>query len=297
MSNTTLVIMAAGMGSRYGGVKQAASFGPSGEWLMDYAIYDAQQAGFKDVVIITRKDLLNDMQEHLQKVWGTKIPIHFALQQPPADANPERTKPWGTGQAILATKELVKNPFVVINADDFYGREAYVAIHNFLTKCATNEPTFSLVGYPLQNTLSDIGSVSRGVCTLNHQQELVSITEMTQIDMRNGKLQNENADATFTDIATDSYSSMNFWGFTCFLFEELEQQWKEFYEKNRNEMKAEFLIPTVVSKMMQEGKIKVQLLPDGKDWCGVTYSEEKELVIAALRKKIAAGIYPEDLSK
>ncbi|MFN8259899.1 MAG: NTP transferase domain-containing protein [Chitinophagales bacterium] len=296
MSNTTLVIMAAGMGSRYGGVKQAASFGPSGEWLMDYAIYDAQQAGFNDVVLITRKDLLNDMQEHMDKIWGARLPIRFALQQPPADANPERTKPWGTGQAILATRDLVKNPFVVINADDFYGREAYVSMHQFLSNCDNHAPTFSLVGYALENTLSDIGSVSRGVCTLNENNELVSITEMTQIDLRAGKLQNENADGTFTDIPANSYASMNFWGFTCFLYEELENQWKAFYDKNRNEPKAEFLIPTVVSTMMNEGKIKVQLLPDGKDWCGVTYSEEKDLVIAALRSKIADGVYPDDLS-
>ncbi|HNY55513.1 MAG TPA: NTP transferase domain-containing protein [Chitinophagales bacterium] len=296
MSNTTLVIMAAGMGSRYGGVKQAASFGPSGEWLMDYAIYDAQQSGFDDVVIITRKDLLNDMQEHMDKIWGTKLPIRFALQQPPADANPERTKPWGTGQAILATKELVKNPFVVINADDFYGREAYVSMHHFLSNCESNEPTFSLVGYPLENTLSDIGSVSRGVCTLNENNELVSITEMTQIDLRAGKLQNENADGTFTDIPANSYASMNFWGFTCFLYGELQNQWEIFYDKYCDEPKAEFLIPTVVSTMMKQGKVKVQLLPDGKDWCGVTYSEEKDLVIATLRSKIADGVYPDDLS-
>ncbi len=297
MSNTTLVIMAAGMGSRYGGVKQAASFGPSGEWLMDYAIYDAQQAGFNDVVIITRKDLLEDMQEHMDKVWKNKLPISFAIQQAPANAPVSRTKPWGTGQAILVTKELVKNPFVVINADDFYGREAYVSIHHFLSNCDNNEPTFSLVGYPLENTLSDIGSVSRGVCALNENNELVSITEMTQIDLRDGLLQNENADGSFTDIPSDSYASMNFWGFTCFLFDELESQWQTFFAKNIDEPKAEFLIPTVVSTMMKEGKIKVQLLPDGKEWCGVTYSEEKDLVIAALRSKIADGIYPDDLSR
>ncbi len=297
MGDTTLVIMAAGMGSRYGGVKQAASFGPSGEWLMDYAIYDAQRAGFNDVVIITRNDLLADMQEHMQKIWGNRISIQFAIQQAPAGANPERTKPWGTGQAILATKALVKNPFVVINADDFYGREAYEAIHTLLAACKTDEPLFSLVGYPLQNTLSDIGSVSRGVCTLDENNKLISITEMTQIDMRDGKLQNENADSSFTDIPLNSYASMNFWGFTCFLFDELEKQWQAFYEKNRNEPKAEFLIPTVVSTMMKAGKVEVQLLPDGRDWCGVTYSEEKDLVIAALRNKINQGIYPSDLSK
>lgn len=297
MSKTTLVIMAAGMGSRYGGVKQAASFGPSGEWLMDYAIYDAQQVGFDDVVIISRKDLVQEMQEHMQKVWGNRIPIQFAIQQPPANANPERTKPWGTGQAILFTKEFVKNPFVVINADDFYGREAYAAMHTFLVNCENNAPTFSLVGYTLQKTLSDIGSVSRGVCTLNEKNELVSITEMTQIDLRNGLLQNENADGSFTDIPLESYASMNFWGFTGLLYPELENQWNKFYEQHKNELKAEFLIPTVVSNMMKEGKVKVKLLPDGKEWFGVTYSEEKDIVIAALRKKIADGIYPTDLSK
>ncbi|MDB5225857.1 MAG: nucleotide-diphospho-sugar transferase [Bacteroidota bacterium] len=295
MKNTTLVIMAAGIGSRYGGVKQAEGFGPSGEWLMDYAIYDAQQAGFNDVVVITRQDLLNDLQEHVDEIWKDKIEIRFALQQPPADANPSRTKPWGTGQAILATKDLIKNAFAVINADDFYGREAYISIQNFLSQLEIDEPVFSLVGYPLKNTLSDIGTVSRGVCTLNENNELVSITEMTKIDRRDSVLQNENEDGSFTTIDEESFASMNFWGFSCFLFDELEKQWQEFYTKNRNEMKAEFLIPTVVSKMMSEGKIKVKLLPDGKDWCGVTYSEEKELVINAIRNKIEKGIYPDNL--
>ncbi len=296
MNATTLVIMAAGMGSRYGGIKQADSFGPSGEWLMDYAIYDAQQAGFNDVVIITRKDLLEDMKKHTDTVWSGRIPIHFAIQQPPADANPERTKPWGTGQAILATKDLVKNPFAVINADDFYGAEAYKSIHTFLSGIERDEPVFSLVGYPLKNTLSDIGTVSRGICTLNDKNELVSITEMTKIDWRGDVLQNENEDHTFTTIPTDSFASMNFWGFSCFLFEELEQQWKDFYSLNKDQLKSEFLIPTVVSEMMKAGKIKVVLLPDGKDWCGVTYSEEKELVIAAIRSKISKGLYPDNLS-
>jgi hypothetical protein len=293
---TTLVIMAAGIGSRYGGVKQADSFGPSGEWLMDYAIYDAQRAGFNDVVIITRKDLLEDMQAHTQKIWGSKIPIYFAIQEPPPDANPERTKPWGTGQAILATRTLVKNPFAVINADDFYGKEAYQSIHAFLSGVQKDERVFSLVGYPLKNTLSDIGSVSRGVCRLNEKNELISITEMTKISMVGNVLKNENDDKSFTEIPMDSFASMNFWGFTLFLFEELERQWEAFYQKNRNELKAEFLIPTVVSKMMKENTVKVVLLPDGTDWCGVTYSEEKDMVINAIRNKIAAGVYPENLS-
>ena len=143
-------------------------------------------------------------------------------------------------------------------------------MHLFLCTCACNESSFSLVGYPLENTLSDIGSVSRGVCTLNENNDLVSITEMTQIDLRAGKLQNENADGTFTDIPANSYASMNFWGFTCFLFGELQNQWEIFYDMYCDEPKAEFLIPTVVSTMMKQGKVKVQLLPDGKDRCGVT---------------------------
>lgn len=297
MSKTTLVIMAAGMGSRYGGIKQAASFGPSGEWLMDYAIYDALQAGFNDVVIITRNDLLENMQLHMKQIWANRITIQFSIQSAPADAPASRTKPWGTGQAILATKDIVKNPFVVINADDFYGREAYVSMHQFLSSCEKNTATFSLVGYPLENTLSSIGTVSRGVCTLNENNELVSIKEMTKIALIDDMLQHDNEDGTFIEIPFNSYASMNFWGFTCFLFDELESQWNQFFSANINEPKAEFLIPTVVSKMMQEGKIKVQLLPDGKEWCGVTYSEEKDTVIATLRSKIDAGIYPNDLSK
>ncbi|HQV79025.1 MAG TPA: sugar phosphate nucleotidyltransferase [Chitinophagales bacterium] len=297
MSKTTLVIMAAGMGSRYGGIKQAASFGPSGEWLMDYAIYDALQAGFNDVVIITRNDLLENMQLHMKQIWANRITIQFSIQSAPADAPASRTKPWGTGQAILATKDIVKNPFVVINADDFYGREAYVSMHQFLSNSENYSPVFSLVGYPLENTLSSIGTVSRGVCTLNENNELVSIKEMTKIALIDDMLQHDNEDGTFIEIPFNSYASMNFWGFTCFLFDELESQWNQFFSANINEPKAEFLIPTVVSKMMQEGKIKVQLLPDGKEWCGVTYSEEKDTVIATLRSKIDAGIYPNDLSK
>ncbi len=295
MSNTTLVIMAAGIGSRYGGVKQADAFGPNGEWLMDYAIYDAIQAGFSDVVIITRSDLKDLLDQHIQAVWQDKIKVQYAIQSPPEGVNSGRTKPWGTGQAILATKDLVNNPFVCINADDFYGREAYQSIHHFLSNLDNDAPTFCLVGYPLENTLSDIGTVSRGVCTLNENNELVAITEMTKIDLADGKLRNENDDKSFTEIPFHSFASMNFWGFTCALFPELESQWNNFFAENIDELKAEYLIPTVVSKMMNEGKIKVKLLPDGKDWCGVTYSEEKDLVIAALRKKIADGIYPEKL--
>lgn len=287
--------MAAGMGSRYGGIKQADSFGPNGEWLMDYSIYDAQQAGFDDVVIITRNDLLEDMQLHTTKIWSDKMPISFVLQEKPADANLDRTKPYGTGQAILATKNAVKNPFAVINADDFYGREAYVAMHHFLSNLENNEPIFSLVGYPILDTLSDIGSVSRGICTLNNNNELIGINEMTKISMQNDVLQNENDDNTNTQIPENSFASMNFWGFSTFLFDELEKQWQYFYTKFGNELKTEFLIPTVVSDLLKAGKIKVQLLPDGKGWCGVTYAEEKDIVINILKEKIEQGHYPEKI--
>lgn len=288
--------MAAGIGSRYGGVKQADAFGPSGEWLMDYAIYDAIKSGFTDVVIITRSDLVELLDNHMKEVWQDKVKVQFAIQSLPDGVTTGRTKPWGTGQAILATKDLVKNPFVCINADDFYGKEAYQSIHQFLSKLDNDAPTFCLVGYPLENTLSDIGTVSRGVCKLNEFNELESITEMTKIDLCNGVLQNENDDKSFTTIPFNSFASMNFWGFTTALFPELESQWNIFFEINKNEPKAEYLIPTVVSKMMNESKIKVQLLPDGKDWCGVTYSEEKDLVIDAIRSKIEQGIYPAKLT-
>lgn len=283
MNKTTLVIMAAGIGSRYGGIKQADAFGSKGEWLMDYSISDAQNAGFDDVVIITRKDLLNDLQEHTNKFWANKMPIQFALQEKPFEANPERTKPYGTGQAILSTKTLVKNPFAVINADDFYGKEAYIAMHHFLSNLGNNEPIFSLVGYPIIDTLSTIGTVSRGICTLNDKNELIEIVEMTKIDLKDGILQNENEDESYTEIPKNSYASMNFWGFSTFLFDELEKQWQDFFAKYGNELKTEFLIPTVVSDLLKAGKVKVKLLPNGKDWCGVTYAEEKESVVKFLK--------------
>lgn len=286
MSKTTLVIMAAGIGSRYGGIKQADTFGPNGEWLMDYSILDAQNAGFDDVVVITRKDLLEDLQAHTTKMWSNKIPVRFALQEKPADAIPERTKPYGTGQAILATKDIVKNPFAVINADDYYGKEAYVSMHHFLNNLENNEPKFALVGYPILNTLSDIGTVTRGICKVNKENELVEIAEISKINLKNNLLRSENEDHTFTEIPKDSFASMNFWGFSCFLFDELEKEWQDFYAQYGKELKSEFLIPTVVSDLLKAGKVKVQLLPDGKNWCGVTYAEEKETVVNILKGRV-----------
>ena len=181
---------------------------PSGEWLMDYAIYDAQQAGFKDVVIITRTDLLVDMQEHLQK-FG-EIPYSVSDSATTGGCQPRPTKPWGHRASNFGNERIGENPFVVINADDFFMVEKPTNLYISCFICKAEEPLFSLVGYPLQNTLSDIGSVSRGVCTLDKNNKLISITEMTQIDMHDGKLQNENSDGSFTDIPINSYASMNF---------------------------------------------------------------------------------------
>ena len=290
----SLVVLAAGIGSRYGGIKQADSFGPSGEWLMDYAIYDAIQAGFTKAVIITRKDLYETLNAHLSEWWRGKIKIDFVFQSPPPQ-HPDRTKPWGTGQAVLATKEVVKEPFAVINADDFYGRRAYKAMGNFLQNVDPLSLHFCMIGYPLTETLSTAGSVARGICDIDNNGNLVSVVEKTKIFELGEDIVNEEEPGRPEILDPNGSVSMNFWGFTPAIFPELSKVWEDFYGQQKNDLKVEFYIPSAVTALMQRNGASVKVLEEGSGWMGVTYSQEKDEVSARLMQLVESGEYPRKL--
>lgn len=292
---TTLVVLAAGIGSRYGGIKQADSFGPSGEWLMDYGIYDAIKAGFTKVVIITRKDLYDTLASHLNDWWKGKIDLEFVFQTPPQQ-HPDRVKPWGTGQAVLSTKDVINEPFAIINADDFYGRKAYMAMGRFLQAVDPASLHFSMVGYPLKETLSGAGSVARGVCSIDSSGKLIAVVEKTKISAQGQDIVNEETDGQPEKLDANGLVSMNFWGFTPAIFPHLTNIWERFYQKNRNELKSEFYIPFAVTEMMENQQAVVDVLPDGADWMGVTYSQERDIVTEKLRQLVKAGHYPGKLA-
>ena len=290
----SLVILAAGVGSRYGGIKQADSFGPSGEWIMDYAIYDAVLCGFSRVIVIVREDILTLMKEHLYALWHNKILIEFLIQPSPTQST-ERTKPWGSGHALLSCKDILKEPFALVNADDFYGREAYKALSHFLTGVDNKKLHFALVTYLLKETISPAGSVSRGICELNAQQQLVSLVEKTHISSHNGIITNEEPQKEKEILGENTPVSMNCWAFTSALFPSVENQWNLFHQANKASTKAEFYIPSAVYYMMQQEKAVIDIIPDGKHWIGITYKEEQALVKEKIHKLVEDGYYPKDM--
>ena len=270
----TLLVMAAGMGSRFGGLKQLNKFGKNKNTLLDFAIEDALEAGFEQVVFVIRKDIEADFRSEVSKKHEGKIEISYAFQSleglPEGFSAPHgRTKPWGTGQAVLVCKDLIKNPFLVINADDYYGKEAYKLAANFLDK---NLPgTFALVAYKLGNTLSKNGSVSRGICKISDDALLVDVEEHCGLAARDA----ENvADDRGNVFFKDTLVSMNFWCFTPELFEILQRDFEDFLSANSGDLKAEFYLPFAVDKALKEGKVKVQVLPNSDFWQGVTYRED-----------------------
>ena len=304
MKNTTLVIMAAGLGSRFGsGIKQLEPFGPNGEIIMDYSIYDALAAGFNKIVFIIRRSLEKDFKE----VIGSRIEkianVVYAYQElddlPAGFTVPEgRTKPWGTGQAILCCKDIVDEPFIVINADDYYGKEAFVKLHDYLINPApvSEALNFCMAGFILGNTLSDNGSVTRGICHVNSKKHLLGVKETHDIYKTENGAGVPNGTGGFTPIDPKSIVSMNMWGFTPELFDILEKGFSNFLSDiTRDGLKAEYLIPTVVDSLIKNGTAQVTMLETNDKWFGVTYREDKENVVKSLRKLIDAGIYPEKL--
>ena len=291
----TLLVLAAGMGSRYGGLKQIDPIGPSGETIIDYSIHDAIAAGFGKIVFVIRESFEEEFKELFNAKLQGKIEVAYVNQEidkVPDGSNyiAEREKPWGTGHAILMAKECINEPFAVINADDYYGREAFFTIAEFLTKeCADGK--FGMVGYHLENTISENGSVSRGVCSTDDEDNLLSVVERTQIEKQDGRIAyREFKEWTFIDNRT--IVSMNFWGFSSALFGHLESQFVNFLKESGNELKSEFFIPTVVSDILEGGHAQVKVLSSDAQWFGVTYKEDKEKAVDAIGKLIDKGVYP-----
>ncbi len=299
MKNVTLVVMAAGLGSRFGGgIKQLEPMGPNNEIIMDYSIYDALKAGFNKVVIVIRKDLEEDFDEIIGQRIKKKVKVEYAFQEVdniPAqyqEMYKDRVKPWGTGQAILVCKDLINEPFLVINADDYYGQEAYQKAYEFLTsnKAQQDKLQLSMVGFILKNTLSDNGGVTRGICEEeNHQ--LVNIVETHNIEKIDGK-----AISKGKEINLDSVVSMNMWGLTPEIFDVLDNNFNQFLSQlNPDDLKSEYLLPTIIGDLLENNKVSVKVLKSNDEWFGVTYKEDKQTVKDSIQALIDKGIYPEKL--
>ncbi len=294
----TLVILAAGMASRYGSQKQTEGFGPSGETIMDYSIYDAIRAGFTKVVFIIRKDFAEAFQGNFDKKLNGKVEIEYVYQEMDSyvkseDVPSDRTKPWGTAHAVLCAQPVVKDPFAVINADDFYGQDAFVKACNFLMEDC-NERTAAIIGYRLEKTLSKHGTVSRGVCDVNENGNLISITERTKIYPENGKVFYED-DNSKIEVSADSSVSMNFWCFHPSIFDLTQKLFTEFTHDNKENLKAEFFIPIVADYFIKNEGGSINAIPTSAQWFGVTYKEDAPSVKADLDALIKDKIYPSSL--
>ncbi len=299
MEKPTLVILAAGMGSRYGGLKQMDVFTPQGDAIMDFSIYDALQAGFGKFVFIIRKSFEEEFKAIFNKKLEGKAAVDYVYQEldcvPEAYVNPERTKPWGTGHALLMAKDAVKENFAIINADDFYSREAFVSMAKALKETDKASYDFKTMAYLLKNTVSDHGYVSRGECQVDTNGFLVDVTERTHIESVNGALMRKDEDGEFVAINPNTVVSMNFWGFTPKCFEFGEALFLNFLEQNKENLKAEFYLPTIVNEILKSGKASVKVLKSEAKWFGVTYKEDKAIVQKAIGKLKEANVYPEYL--
>ena len=295
----TLLIMAAGMASRYGSMKQIQEFGPGGATIMDYSIYDAIEAGFKRVVFIIREDFAENFQNTFEPKLKGKIETEYVYQEMDAYLGeysvPEgRTKPWGTSHAILCASKAVNEPFAVINADDFYGKDAFKKAHNFLSN-ECDEKTYALLGYELSNTLSENGSVSRGVCEVDQNNNLVQIVERLKVYEEDGKIVYEEGDGSKHEIPENFKASMNFWCFHPSLFPFLENEFQEFLKENINTPKAEFLIPHSADRFIKKGLGIIKVIPTAAQWFGVTYKEDAPVVKRKLTELVEDGAYPINL--
>jgi len=298
MSAPTLVILAAGMASRYGSQKQTEGFGPSGETIMDYSIYDAIRAGFGKVVFIIREDFSEAFKASFEPKLNGKIATEYVYQSidkftEGKNVNPERTKPWGTAHAVLCTKGAVNEPFAVINADDYYGAEAFVQAYAFLTKECNNR-TYCILGYELSNTLSENGTVSRGVCSIDAQNVLTQINERTKIYRKGGIIVFEE-DGVETPLAEDTRVSMNFMCFAPNFIDLCAQEFDKFLFTQGQALKSEFYIPVVTGQFAKLGLGDVKVIPTNAKWFGVTYKEDAPMVKANIDALVTAGIYPNKL--
>lgn len=297
-----LVVMAAGIGSRYGGIKQMEPFGPGGEILLDYSVYDAIQSGFEDIIFVLRDEIQADFREHVEPRLAKHCNVQYAMQR--LDAIPEgeavpasRVKPWGTAHAVLACKDQITGPFGVINADDFYGREAFGLLFDFLEGLGDGGgASMALVGYELRKTLTEHGHVSRGVCRVSEAGTLKEIVERKKVRRFGDAIRYEVPDGGWVDVEPDATASMNMWGFGCEFLAQLEERLRAFFVEHRDDLDtAEFLLPEVVGALVRASEARVGVLHTAESWFGVTYPDDRPRVEEAIRRLTADGVYPSPL--
>ncbi len=296
----SLIVLAAGMGSRYGGLKQIDPMGPSGETVLDYSVYDAIRGGFDHVIFVIREDFAEAFREGIGSRFADKIRVDYAFQRlddvpAPFSPPPGRTKPWGTSHAVRAARQFVNAPFAVINADDFYGRDAYLQACAFLNECDASR--CALVGYPLENTLSDHGSVNRGICDVDKSRMLLAVEEVVKIQRdADGVVAGIGMDGQRSEVDPLAPASMNFWAFPKEFLTNLEQEFVAFLEENAAKETSECYIPTVVDSLIRKGELACEVLHTSSKWFGVTYPDDKPHVVESIRGLIEAGEYPSNLA-
>ena len=297
----TLLLLAAGMGSRYGGLKQLDGLGPNGETIMDYSIYDAIQAGFGKIVFVIRKDFEDQFREKILSKYEGHIPAELCFQAlddlPEGFSVPEgREKPWGTNHAVLMGKDVIKEPFAVINADDFYGRDSFAVLGKYLSELPEGSKNkYSMVGFRVGNTLSESGSVARGVCSANEEGNLTTVVERTEIMRINGVVSYKDENGEWVGIEDNTPVSMNMWGFTPDYFKYSEDYFTEFLDANKDNLKAEYFIPLMVNKLINENTATVKVLDTTSKWFGVTYAADRQSVVDKIQALVDAGEYPSKL--
>jgi hypothetical protein len=298
----TLFVLAAGMGSRYGGLKQLDGLGPHGETIMDYSIYDAIRGGFGKVVFVIRKDFENDFRTKILSKYENHIPVELVFQSltdlPEGFVCPkDRVKPWGTNHAVLMGKNVIHEPFAVINADDYYGRDSFAVIGKELADMTGKKNDYCMVGYRVGNTLSESGTVARGICEKDAEGYLTTVVERTAIERINGKVSFTDENGKLVSIPDNTPVSMNMWGFTPDYFEYSEEYFKEFLKENSDKPKAEYFIPLMVNKLINEGTARVKVLDTTSKWFGVTYAADRQGVVDKFKALHDAGEYPENMFK
>ncbi len=293
----TLLILAAGMGSRYGGLKQIDPVGPKDEALIEFSIYDAIRAGFGKVVFVIRPDIEDVFKEKFSNKFDDKIEVTYAFQEvntpiPGIDELPEREKPWGTAHAVLVARDHINEPFAVINADDYYGIKSFQIMADFLReKCSPD--LYSMVGYELSFTLSDHGTVNRGVCEMDEHNFLTNVVERHKVKKEGDKATYDDGEAGRGELPLNTLVSMNFWGFHPDIFEIIRNDFIAFVKENKDQPRAEFYIPLVANRLIKEDVLKIEVLPNNEQWYGVTYQEDKPMVVAAFKELVEEGSYPE----
>jgi len=296
----TLVVLAAGIGSRYGGLKQIEAVGPSGAIVIEYSVYDAIRAGFGKVVCVIRRDIEKDFRALISARFERHIPVEYVFQDmddlPDGFSLPaDRRKPWGTGHAVLACRDIVLEPFAVINADDFYGRLSYEALGAFLSGVRPESNDFSMVGFTLRNTLSEHGHVARGVCEVDARGMLKGVVERTSIEQTGAGARYADQDGAWKELTGNEVVSMNMWGFTPAIFGRLQREFPRFLDTQSGNPKAEFFLPTVVDGLVAAGKASVKVLSTPESWFGVTYPQDKAVVVEGIRSLVEKGMYPAKL--